>query len=804
MKKFILITASVFLFTTVLFGQCSVSIAGLTNVTCNGSCNGSASATASGGTAPYTYSWSNLTTSQVVTGICAGTYTVTITDNVGCTSTASVTITQPTMLTATITSQTNVLCNGVANGTATVTASGGIPPYTYDWSPNGFVGDGTLTYSGLVAGVYAMTVTDVNACTKTTTVTITQPSVVSSSISSSTNVTCYGGSNGTVNVTVSGGNPPYAWNIGAGYQPSGNFNNLPAGTYSVTISDANNCTSVSSSVSINQPSALNVSVSNQSNVTCNGTSNGSAIVNASGGMSGYSYIWSSGQTTNSAIGLAAGNYTVTVSDIGGCTSTITVTITQPPAVTSTFSAPSTICFGENFVVTYTGNASGLATYSWNFGGATILSGSGSGPYALSFPSAGTYTISLQVTDVNGCTSSVSTVNITVNPPISITFTQVNPTCIGNDGSIDITVTGGSLPYNYMWTNTVSTQDQTNLIAGTYVITVVDAVGCIASQVVSLVQNSQLGELTGLNTYSGGYLPSNEFELYLFKSSTSGAAQMDTVNYVTNSAPWYFGNLLPGTYYLKANLLNPSNYPGLMNSYYDSTYTWQDAVPIAINCDDSVDVIFKMYEIVMSTGGTGDLSGTIYTVGSKSGGKAAGEPVSGAEILIEQEPNDVPVQASITNSQGQYFFTGLEEGSGYYLVVDIPGYPMLSTYQNITINTDDSITNLDFLVDSTTGGGVFIDNSSWISPVNIERIKLEIYPNPIVEDVNIKLYLPEENKVVVEFYDELGKRVQTKDLGILSKGSHDFKWQSKKSISGTNYIMVRVGNSFVVKKLISVK
>ncbi|WP_255038020.1 SprB repeat-containing protein [Lacihabitans soyangensis] len=238
--------------------------------------------------------------------------------------------------------QTDVLCNGASTGSATVTPSGGNPSYTYEWAPSG----GTAaTASGLAAGTYTVTVTDANGCQKTATVSITQPTALVASISTQTNVLCNGASTGSATVTVSGGNPLFSnttaplggtatitTNVSPTYiyswAPSGGTaataTGLSAGTYTVTVTDANACQKTAT-VNITQPAALVASISAQTNVICNGASTGSATVTASGGNPNYTYSWApSGGTAATASGLAAGIYTVTVTDANGCQKTATV------------------------------------------------------------------------------------------------------------------------------------------------------------------------------------------------------------------------------------------------------------------------------------------------------------------------------------------------------------------------------------------------------------------------------------------------------------------------------------------------
>ncbi len=215
-----------------------------TNVTCYGACNGSAIASGSGGSGTYTYQWNTGATSQSINSLCPGTYTVTVTDAYGCRGTASVTITQPSALSLTAT-RTNPTCNGYCNGTANVSVSGGIGPFSYAWSNSG----NTQSISGLCAGTYTVTVSDLasSGCTQTANVVLIDPPAMVLS-TSKVDATC-GANNGSATVTIiSGGTPnySYAWSNGATTNNTSSttntITNLSAGAYTVTVTDGNGCT----------------------------------------------------------------------------------------------------------------------------------------------------------------------------------------------------------------------------------------------------------------------------------------------------------------------------------------------------------------------------------------------------------------------------------------------------------------------------------------------------------------------------------------------------------------------------------
>lgn len=300
-------TASVFVSST---GGPTTSTNG-SNVSCNGGSNGSASVTASGGTAPYTYSWSNGGTSANLNNISAGTYTVTVADASACLSTASFTVSQPAAITTSI-NNTDISCHNGSNGSATVIAGGGTGSLSYSWS-NGGTGS---SVSNLAAGTATVTVTDANQCTATASVTLANPAALTLTVAP-TAVSCNGGANGLAAATAGGGTGSltYAWSNNG---TTASVNNLSAGSYTVTVTDAKGCT-ITASTTITQPAALVATA--ECEPTIIDQNNGSASVTASGGTGTYTYAWSSGSTSATATNLAAATYTVTVTDANQCTTT---------------------------------------------------------------------------------------------------------------------------------------------------------------------------------------------------------------------------------------------------------------------------------------------------------------------------------------------------------------------------------------------------------------------------------------------------------------------------------------------------
>ncbi|MBM3917847.1 MAG: hypothetical protein FJ349_09620, partial [Sphingomonadales bacterium] len=473
MNKFkITLTVAAFVITGALpiFGQCLTLTTNNTPSACVGLPNGSINLTVGGGSGSYSFNWSGpngySATTEDISNLEDGTYTCVIIDG-GCSESITTILSSPQIMTLENVS-VNINCFGNNNGSLTAVVSDGVSPYSFQWSNGGI----TAGISNLAPGPYSVLVTDNNGCQISGAYIITQPPALQIT-TTHTNVLCFGQFNGTINTSVTGGTGSYtyAWSNGSNNQ---NLINLDASTYNLTVLDANNCSALAS-VIVTQPAQL-TATSTQTNVACFGQSTGSIDVTLSGGTAPYNYSWNSGQLTEDISGLAIGNFTLSVTDANNCATSITRTITQNAQIMVGQTVNNVLCNGQsNGSINITASG-GITPYSYSWVGPNAFSAA---TEDISGLAAGLY--SLTLTDALGCNSTNSyTYNVTQPQTLSLSQTNIDILCFGGTGSIDLTVSGGTTPYTYNWSNGATTQDVSNLLAGDYNVTVTDNKGCTAS------------------------------------------------------------------------------------------------------------------------------------------------------------------------------------------------------------------------------------------------------------------------------------------------------------------------------------
>lgn len=620
----------------VLLGNLSISLSS-TDQNCFGVNDGTVTLTLNTGTAPITYSWSNNATTQNISNLNGGTYTVNVSDALGCNATATATVAAAAPINFSTPSITHVSCFGDNTGSINITANGGSGISGYLWS-NSFTGNSP---NQLTAGTYSVTASDTKGCTAETSITVNEPSQLSVMMNS-TNISCYGATNGTGTVTVTGGTTPYgyAWSNSA---TTNSISNLGAGSYNFTVTDANSCT-VSAGFTITAPSSpVSVSISTTAE-TCFAASNGTASATVSGGTPFYTYLWSNSATTLNISSLTGNTYSISVTDNNGCTASASGVVNAANAVT--FNQPiisHVSCFGGNdgtMTITANGGA-GSFNYVWNIGG--------TGTTASSL-AAGIYTVT--ATDANNCPNSTSAT--VIEPPLlQATATSTNSTCFAADnGTATVVATGGTTPYSYAWNSGQSTPSINGLYPTNYLVTVTDSKSCTASAITSTSEPAELSAVLASTPVTCTY-------------STDGTISTTMIN-----------GFAPYTYDLMwSNTLQQTNGTGTFGNLTASTYTVK--VTDVTNCTTSSTVtILPPYPDEFT-----------YTVDSTT--------CFGAEF------NDGEVHIQVISTINQPYYFSIDNGGSQIS----PDFSFLSagTHQLQLVNKNGCITDTTVFVPQPTQG-----------------------------------------------------------------------------------------------------
>ena len=479
------------------------------SVGCFGGFDGSVTATVNGGDAPYSYQWSNTqgilypptnntySTFDVLGQLVTGDYFVSVTDSNGCVVNSNITLFEPLTISGSFTLD-SISCPTGTDGVLSIQTSGGTPPYNYSWSadpltnPLGF-GHYPLNSNSIdsvSSGYYTVAIQDDNGCQTTFSTTVTEPSPLSH-FRQEVPVSCHGGSDGQVLLTISGGTTPYTYSWTSTSNPSfdstlASISGLPAGIYSCIVEDANNCYALLGgyivTATITQPQfPVSVPVSNliTSNVVCNGQSTGSISVTPSGGIPPYSFVWSNGFNssglTSIIAGIPAGTYSVDIRDANQCLYVESgIQITEPAGIIPTLSANPPTCngFADASVTAFVSGGTPPYSYLWSNGDTTAsINGLNSGQYDV------------LIFDATQACNQQASIFINDPSPILVDITQpINVSCNGaDDGILEANPIGGTGGYSYSWTGQNGFSDTTriisNLSAGIYGLVVTDTIGC---------------------------------------------------------------------------------------------------------------------------------------------------------------------------------------------------------------------------------------------------------------------------------------------------------------------------------------
>lgn len=605
-----------------------ISINGInvTPISCTGFADAEIQVSATGESGNYNYELNPggiLNSTGIFSPLGPGTYTVTVTDATGCSTSDTsdpIAINDPDPISVVSESSTDATCFGADNGTASATAAGGTPQYTYTLNPGALQTNNTGDFSGLAPGTYSIEITDINNCAPASTgaLAINEPPELIITGASSTDISCTGAGDGTISITVNGGTPGYEYTLSPGniVNTTGNFTGLSQGDYTVSVTDANSCGPVSTgTLTINEPAPIGINNVSSQDVSCNGAADGQISVTASGGTAPLSYTLDPGAITNGTgdfPGLNGGSYTVTVNDANGCPAAVTgaIDITDPAPITITGQSKTDItCNGANdgtITVTATGGT-GTLTYTLDPGAISNTTGS--------FTNLGPDTYTVSVDDENNCPTATTT-PITINEPDAISIDDENVTdisCTGaDDGTVSVSVSGGTPPYSYTLqpAGTVnSTGSFSGLSAGTYTIEVTDASSCgpVSSGTLTVNEPAPIS-ISDINSQDISCNGAGDGEIHI--TAAGGTAPLtytlDPVA-ITNGTGDFTG-LDGGSYTVTVNDVNgcPSATTGNIDIIDPDPIVITDQNKTDITCNGANDGTIT----VTASGGTGTLTYTL--------------------------------------------------------------------------------------------------------------------------------------------------------------------------------------------------
>ncbi|MBR8537819.1 SprB repeat-containing protein [Carboxylicivirga sediminis] len=439
-------------------------------IICYGSNDGQATVTVTNGTPPYECVWSNGATTETISNLSPGAYTVTISDANNETVTLEAIITQPESLKATA-QVINTTC-GQADGAISTEVSGGIEPYSFSWN----TGATTASIENLSEGSYTLTLTDASGCIKTFNYTIAAETDLRANISSSY-LECYEEGKGTLTVEVSGGTPPYSylWDNG---ETTATISELNSGTHQVTITDANGCSITQKGYVVIKK--LNI-ISNVNNPVCYGDNSGSISIDITNGTEPYDIVWDNGETTATIDGLAGDWYSVTVTDAMGCTRSKYIKVSEPAQINLSAQVNRVSCDEADSSMSVSLTASG-----------------GTPPYQIYHNNelvdefvvdkAGYYEFT--AVDANGCSVTQQILIERPDTGLDATVNIQQPSCSDALGSVSISVEQGTEPFNALWSDGYSGLQRTELKPGEYIITIEDAAGCSVSKAITINKVNQ--------------------------------------------------------------------------------------------------------------------------------------------------------------------------------------------------------------------------------------------------------------------------------------------------------------------------
>ncbi len=437
-----------------------------------------------GGAPPYTYTWSNGMKTQDLLNIGTGSYTVSVTDQNGCSvSSSSILIEATPRFTAGIQVKRNPICHGSSNGLLSIGIINALPPIEYKWN----TGDITSSLQGLTAGKYSVTINDARGCNQIIETELTDPARIEPTVVGIKSATCFNESSGAIQVSTTGGSAPFEFNWSSPDHNtfSNNINtedltNIPPGKYQLFVNDANGCTGQTELIQVENASPIQIQVNELQNASCRLSENGMISVHVSGGGGDFIYFWNNEEGPPVLENIKAGSYSIRVIDRFGCKASddnLKVGLQNIPVAVNTKVLDGNLCHRDSFgVISALAESSKFPIdFNWSNGKQRVVHRNTDTLFML--PS-GQYDVT--VTDNEGCVGASLLTGITPVPELLISNIQVsmNECNSDNDGSIEVQVSGGVPPYKFMWSDGQTTQKADGLSTGQYVLTVMDANDCV--------------------------------------------------------------------------------------------------------------------------------------------------------------------------------------------------------------------------------------------------------------------------------------------------------------------------------------
>lgn len=845
------------------------------NISCFGELDGSASVEIENENGSLAYLWSNEATTAQITNLAAGTYTVTVTDDTGCSAISEAIIYEPAALESNSTASPETAYE-TNDGTVNVAPIGGTPPYLYQWSN----GSTAQSQNGLAPATYTVTVTDANQCQDVQSLVVEAFDCIVAADISKENITCFGENNGTARVDFSVGTAPYVfnWSNGATTQE---VTNLSSGVYSVTATDANNCPLILT-IEIEEPANLAANLQS-TGVSAINTNDGTATANPIGGTAPFSYLWNNEATTEQINNLAPGNYTVTVTDANDCIQVETITVSAfDCAVAASISTSNVSCFGA-----VDGSASVLVTggiapfqYAWSSSGTLSEENN---------LAAGNYTVT--ITDAADCPSVLS-FTITEPNALSLNITnQENPECPNETGSISVQGQGGTGEYNYLWESGNTATTETNLPTGTYSITLSDLNNCTYIQSFEIIAEDNLNPVASsenitvaldengiaiidvnsidngssdncgdiettidINNFTCDNLGANTVTLTVTDEVGNSASTMATVTVIDNIPP---------------QILCPENIVAPCDGYTEY------AIPTATdNCGTSTPLLIsglgsgnvfpqgestEVYQVSDSAGNLSECEFTIIVDNPLSTNIEVEKPTcfgdaDGSATVFAEGGNDLSYQwddaaqqttATAQNLSAGVYSVTVTDGAGcsitQTIVVPEPDALAINVTEIVndsnnqgtgSISVEVSGGEMPYMYEWTTNGEFYSDapnlndlsmgqyvlqitdaNDCVIlsetitvdSETSLKQVRIaqyfEVFPNPSTGKFFVQIGLPSVEEVALTIYDIAGKEIEIRKIGVTQQELVSF--DLTRLVSGVYEIRAIVGEEVAVFKLVKI-